>query len=229
MKQLRLLSIVWIIVYLALLSGCSKKGETYEADFNGWHAVYAGFAKAQSFTCRQRGTIRDVSIRVARLNEQTPEGPLQVEVRDQSLEKIYATGSIAKSRAGRRFQWVNVDLEHTEELETGTYILLFHSRQTTQVSPWVVNAIYDDLYPYGRRIGGDDDIFFDVGFTDGQRVLIGPPGDAKLDLPINSGSGPMPNPGQGTLRLSFSEPHTPDANQDPVGPVPVGTRVRSNR
>lgn len=63
-------------------------------------------------------------------------------------------------------------------------MLLFHARDNTNKSPWVINAIYEDVYPLGRHwYNHNEDFFFDIEFYDGKRLRVGPLGEGKMRTP----------------------------------------------
>ena len=181
-------------------------------DFNGWHWVYANIAHAQTFEATG-SRISSLKLRVAKLNDNKPSAPLEVEIRDPKFEIIYARGFIDAKVAQREFRWQQVELTHTSPLKTGgSYALLFHSRDNTNQSPWVVNAIYEDVYPPGRHgSNGHEDFFFAIDFKDGKSLRVGPDGEkTRMTTPISSGSaGGLPGDG-GPLTLQG------------FGPIPTG-------
>jgi hypothetical protein len=182
-------------------------GVRYEADFNGWDWVYGGIAHGQTFRALGR-EITSLHIRVAQLNDNRPKADLEVEIRDPDLKKVYARGFISSKVVDREFTWQKVQLKQLAPLQPqSTYIVFFHSQDTTNQGPWLVNQIYKDLYPDGTHPGDDHDHFFRMLFDDDALLHVGPALNAKA-VPINSG-----NPGgthyPGPLMLSG------------IGPVPA--------
>ncbi|MBI3923622.1 MAG: hypothetical protein HY318_19540 [Armatimonadetes bacterium] len=211
----------------ATVTTTPPRQQVYNADSTGWYWVYEGTGQAQYFLA-SAPMIESMTLRVAKLNDNTPEAPLEVEVRDEFLRDIYAHGTIAPTNASLEFQWIDVALNHVAKIEqSNTYILLLHSQQTSHRAPWIINAIYRDVYPHGRHLGNNDDLVFKFAFDTDHTLRVGP-AVAKAELPISSGSEggtSLSSP----LKLAFSEPHPPVANQDPVGPVPKGRYVGKDR
>ncbi len=201
-----------------------KSQEVYSSEFNGWYWIYEGVAHAQYFTAKGK-TLRDLRIRVAKLNDTQPAAALEVEIRDESLKKIYAHGTVALGEAHREFRWVSPELDHNAALEKGRrYVLLFHSQKSKHNGGWLVNATYQDLYPGGRQIGYAWDFFFYMSFANGKSVRVGPADNVKGIRPINSGYGggmPILKP----LALYFPAPADKIARKDPIGPLPEAKRV----
>jgi hypothetical protein len=203
------------------------EGGVYNADSRGWSSVYEGIAAGQYFLSAAP-KLTAIALRVARLNDNTPEAPLEVEVRDESLENIYAHGTIAPTNARLEFQWVDVALDHVARIEQSeTYILLMHSQKTTERAPWLVNRVYRDVYPQGRHLGYDDDFFFKIVFDAAHVLLVGPSVE-KPELPFGSGTATMVRVG-GPATLDFPVPRLAVADKDPVGPVPAGRYVGKDR
>ncbi len=161
----------------------------FAGDSNGWHWIYGGLAHGQTFQATGR-RIKSLHLRVARLNPTMPAAPLEVEIRDLTLKQVYARGVIPVEQAERDFAWREVQLKHRAPLtREQNYVLFFHSQDTTNRAPWLVNAIYQDLYPHGTHLGNKtEDFFFRLTFADGWPSRVGPPENAKGGTPINSGS-----------------------------------------
>ncbi len=210
------------------LSGEQPSEKRYIAESPGWYWVYQSIAQSQSFLA-VGSHIEKLDIRVAKLNANTPQAPLEVEVRDPSLKQVFAHGKISAGPATRDFQWRKVSLDFEAKLQPGRrYLLLFHSQDTNNKSPWLVNAIYRDVYPHGRRVGGKGDLFFSIHFSGGRRLHVGPNEDAKPTIPTNSGLG------GGAAYLAplalYGESALPKAaEKDPLGKVPRGERVGTDR
>lgn len=193
--------------------------QEYEASSQGWYWVYEGVAQAQSF--RAAGTEVDkLQLRIAQLNQQAPTGDLEVEIRDQTLKEVYLRGTIPAAEATRDFRWVTVRVEHAAALEKGTtYVLLLHSRSTARDCPWVVNAVYRDLYPEGRHLGYGDDLFFLVSYRNGETLRVGPSSNDHFVRPVNSGFAGGP-PMRQPLTLISPKVVPAVALKDPLGLVP---------
>jgi hypothetical protein len=161
----------------------------FEGDSSGWHWVYGGIAHGQTFQATGR-RIQSLRLRVARLNSRRPAAPLEVEIRDLTLRHVYARGIIPVEQAERTFAWRDVQLSHRAPLTRGqAYVLFFHSQDTANRAPWVVNAIYEDLYPQGTHLGyPTEDFFFRLTFADGWPIHVGPRGRSGAAVPISSGS-----------------------------------------
>lgn len=201
-------------------------GQNYEASSPGWYWVYEGVAQGQTF--RATGTDVDkLQLRVAQLNQQSPTGDLEVEIRDRTLKEIYLKGTIPASEATRDFRWLSVRVEHAVALEKGAiYVLLLHSRNTARHCPWVVNAIYRDLYPEGRHLGYGDDLFFQLSYRNGDTLRVGPSGNEHFVRPLNSGfAGGPPMRQPPTLLSPKVVPAV--ATKDPLGLVPSARIIGS--
>lgn len=198
--------------------------QNYEASSQGWYWVYEGVAQAQSF--KAAGTEVDkLQFRVAQLNQQVPTGDLEVEIRDRTLKAIYLRGTIPAAEATRDFRWLTVRVDHAVALEKGTtYVLLLHSRNTAQNCPWVVNAIYRDLYPEGRHLGYGDDLFFLLSYRTGGTVRVGPDSNDHFVRPTNSGFAGGPSMRQ-PLTLIAPKIVPTVAARDPSGPIPSARNV----
>jgi hypothetical protein len=185
----------------------------FEGRSNGWHWVYGGIAHGQTFQATGR-RIRSLRLRVARLNGQRPAAPLEVEIRDPALRRVYARGVIPAEQARRTFAWREVQLARRAPLAPGReYVLFFHSQDATNRAPWLVNAIYHDLYPHGHHLGyPTEDFFFGLTFADGRSLRVGPHGGTDAAVPVGSGS-PGGAPVAGPLALVG------------FGPVPPGKDV----
>ena len=169
---------------------------TIDAHGPGWHWVYGTIAHAQSFEATG-AEVTAVRLRVAQLNANRPAGPLEVEIRDPKLQTIFVRGTISPKVLGRDFRWQPVTITHTAPLTPGQkYALLMHSQDTRNTGPWVVNAIYQDVYPSGQQWAlAHEDFFFELEFKSARGVRVGPAGDnTSLATPINSGAdgGEMP-------------------------------------
>jgi hypothetical protein len=198
--------------------------QVFEGRSPGWYWVYEGVAQAQTFVAR--GTrVSGLALRVARLNRNVPDAPLEVEVRDRSLRRIYLHGTIRAEDSALDFRWLAPEVDHAAPLEEGkVYVLLLHSGDTSCVAPWVVNAIYEDLYPDGRHLGHADDLSFSVSFAGGRRVRVGPPWNTPFDRPINSG-GRGQTPVRRRLALYPLRSSPPADAADPLGAIPPGRKV----
>ena len=131
-----------------------------------------------------------LELRVARLNARQPAAALEVEVRDLALGQVYARGTIAPEQSQLQFAWREVQWQKCPVLTPGqSYMLLFHSQDTTNRVPWLVNAIYSDLYPDGGHPGKvPHDFFFRLKYADGRVLHVGPAQDTDNATPISSGS-----------------------------------------
>jgi hypothetical protein len=153
----------------------------------GWYWVYGSICHGQTFRATGR-KIESLELRVARLND-TPAAPLEVEIRDPRLKHLHARGRIITSEAQRSFAWRQVRWHNRSSLETGQeYILFFHSQKTSNSAPWIINAIYADLYPHGRHLGYEDDFFFRLSSDRGNPLHVGPDRETGESLPINIGA-----------------------------------------
>jgi hypothetical protein len=174
-----------IYVLLAL-----RRPSEFDAHFNGWHWVYSTIAHAQTFEATG-ACVKSLKLRVAQLSSQRPTAPLDVEIRDPKLETIYVRGAIDPGVLERDFRWQKVTLKHVAPLKFGeTYVLVFHSRANKNTSPWAVNAIYRDIYPFGRHwYTHHEDFFFHLDYHEGTSVRVGPKGDdTPMKTPISSGA-----------------------------------------
>lgn len=186
-----------------------QQPHVYTADFNGWNWVYSNIAHGQSF--ETPGTrIKSLKLRVAQLSERRPTAPLEVEIRDRSLGTIYLQGLIGSEVLQRDFTWQAVQIQKVAPLQAkGNYVLLFHSRDNNNRSPWAINAIYDNLYPHGHDLCTDhQDFFFQIDFDDAKTLRVGPEGEnCTARTPISSGAeggfvedgGPLRLQGHGPL------------------------------
>lgn len=197
----------------------TSAGQSHEASSHGWYWVYEGAAQGQTF--RATGTEVDkLQLRVAQLNEQSPTGDLEVEIRDRTLKEVYLKGTISATEARRDFRWLSVRVDHAAALEKGAnYVLLLHSRNTARHCPWVVNAIYGDLYPEGRHLGYGDDLYFLVSYRNGETLRVGPSGNEHFVRPLNSGFAGGP-PMRQPLTLLSPKVVPAVAAKDPLGLVP---------
>lgn len=167
-----------------------RRQSEFDADSDGWHWVYSRIAHAQTFEATG-ATVKSVKLRVAQLSANRPTAPLEVEIRDAKLETIYLRGAIDPGVLERDFRWRPVGLKHVAPLQFGeTYVLVFHSRGNKNTSPWAINAIYRDVYPYGRHwYTHTEDFFFHIEYWEGTSVRVGPRGDfTLLKTPISSGA-----------------------------------------
>ncbi|HYT95192.1 MAG TPA: hypothetical protein VEL76_41125 [Gemmataceae bacterium] len=164
--------------------------EEIEAHSNGWHWVYSSIVHAQTFEATAV-TIKSLQLRVAQLNANRPAAPLEVEVRDPSFKTIYVRGIIDPEVLQREFRWQPVVLKHVAPLKPrGKYVLLFHSRDSKNTGPWVVNAIYQDVYPQGHHwYTPHEDFFFAIKYQGGKSLRVGPKGEeTTARVPISSGA-----------------------------------------
>jgi hypothetical protein len=159
----------------------------FEGKSAGWSWIYGSIAHGQTFQSVGQ-KIQSMQLRVARLNETPPAGPLSVEIRDLTLKHTYARGEIAIHQAQRKFVWREVKWDDLAPLvPEQSYVLLFHSQATTNEAPWLVNEIYADLYPNGRHLGYEFDFFLRLFFTNGRTIDVGPDSETVEATPINSG------------------------------------------
>jgi hypothetical protein len=175
----------------------------FEAHSNGWHWVYGDMAQGQTFKA-SGATIRELKVRVARMNRNQPAGDMNIEIRSTDLKKVYLRGSIPAANSTVEFQWHKVKLDHVGDMKEGEeYWLIFHSRGTVGKACWAVNAAYKDVYPHGRFCQhAHEDLFFDMEFTNRRNLRVGPDGENTVQkLPINSGNegGTPANGGRLTL------------------------------
>lgn len=161
----------------------------YEGHSAGWHWIYGSIAHGQTFRATGR-TMETLRLRVARLNSSRPAAPLEVEIRDPTMRTVYARGLIETTEAEREFAWRKVRWRHRAALTPEqNYVLFFHSQDTSNKAPWVVNAIYKNLYPDGTHLGyPTEDFFFHLTFTVGRSIQVGPGEKSDLSVPISSGS-----------------------------------------
>ncbi|HWG47170.1 MAG TPA: hypothetical protein VN688_30680 [Gemmataceae bacterium] len=162
----------------------------YTGHSAGWHWIYGSIAHGQTFRAVER-TMESLELRVARLNTVCPAAPLEVEIRDPAMKTVYARGSIEAKRTKRQFAWRKVDWQHRAALTPGQmYVMFFHSQDTSNKAPWVVNAIYKNLYPEGTHLGySTEDFFFRLTFAGGRSIHVGPGEKTDLAVPISSGAG----------------------------------------
>ncbi|MCI0640419.1 MAG: hypothetical protein L0Y70_15210 [Gemmataceae bacterium] len=184
----------------------------YDAHFNGWHWVYSIIAHAQTFEATG-SKVKSLKLRVAQLNDQRPLAPLEIEIRDAKFETIFLRGTIDAAVLTREFAWQPVKLNHVAPLQPKeSYVLLFHSRDNSNKSPWVINAIYESVYPFGHHwYTHHEDFFFGIEYHDGKALRVGPKTDeTAFKQPINSGAegGPVENGGPLVLQT--------------YGPIPQG-------
>ena len=159
----------------------------FDGDSAGWYWISGSLCDGQSF--RANGEkIESVELRVARLNS-APTADLEVEIRDTALTNVRARGRISTKQADPTFAWRKVDLQQRGTLKPGQeYYLIFHSQHTSSKAPWIVNAIYRDIYPDGEHVGYKDDFFFRLTYADGTFLHVGPGRETRGTLPINSGA-----------------------------------------
>jgi hypothetical protein len=190
-----------------------------------WYWVYEGLAQGQSFVAT--GTdVETLRLRVAQLNDATPEAPLEVEIRSPNLRVVYVCGSIRPDEPGREFRWIAARLDHRSTLEKGKpYVLLLHSKATRHNTPWLINAVFKDLYPSGRHLGYADDLFFSLSFSSGAELHVGPATTEQATLPTNSGrKGGVPMLTAPALQFGGrSRPAI--ATHDPLGPIPSAYKI----
>ena len=183
----------------------------YDAHSNGWHWVYNSILHAQTFEATG-SSVEVLRLRVAQLNANRPAAPLEVEIRDQKLETIYVRGTIDPGVLTREFAWQRVMLRHIAPLQPKErYVLVFHSQDSKNTGPWLVNAVYQDVYPGGHHwYTRTEDFFFAIDYADGRGLRVGPRTDeTALKTPISSGSAGG-TVGDGPLQLQS------------FGPVPQG-------
>jgi hypothetical protein len=161
----------------------------YEDHSAGWHWIYGSIAHGQTFRATGQ-TMETLRLRVARLNSSRPAAPLEVEIRDPTMRTVYARGLIETTEAKRAFAWRKVRWRHRAALTPEQdYVLFFHSQDTSNKAPWVVNAIYKNLYPDGTHLGyPTEDFFFHLTFTGGRSIQVGPGEKSDLSVPVSSGS-----------------------------------------
>src|SRR5205814_2152820 len=96
----------------------------FEGHSNGWHWVYQDLAQGQTFK-PAGSSIRQLRLRVARMNKNKPAGALEVEIRDSQLKKIYLRGQIPAADSTVEFKWHTVKLDHVADLKEGEeYVLI---------------------------------------------------------------------------------------------------------
>jgi hypothetical protein len=96
--------------------------------------------------------------------------------------------------------------------------MFFHSQDTSNKAPWVVNEIYTKLYPDGTHLGYQSDFFFRLTFDGGRSIHVGPDDKTDLAIPISSGSsggakvaGPLNLVGFGPVPAGKDAPSDPQA------------------
>lgn len=167
-------------------------GDRYPAESNGWYMVGQGMAHAQSFKATGT-TVLSLHVRVALPGGPEQAAPLDVDIRDATMERIFARGAIDPAHANPKHAWQMVSLTHRAPLTAGTtYRIVFHSRQTEKA--WNINAVYKPVYPHGEHVGHPlkDSLFFRLGFKDGKSIHVGPALDAAPVQPINGGAKKVP-------------------------------------
>ena len=163
-------------------------------------------------------------LRPAQLNAARPAAELHVEIRDPSLRTLYAQGRIGTEPLDREFRWLPVDFSYRAPLTAGVgYVLLLSSAGTEHTAPWIINAVYQDVYPDGRHLGYADDLFFRMTF-EVEELWVGPGANADLVVPFNSGMKAAPRK-NGAVALSARFPAVREAAKDPVGPLPRADKV----
>lgn len=182
-------------------TGSTRKDATpstykvYDSHFNGWQWVSSKFApKTQGFKATG-SNILSLKLRVASINDFHPRAPLMVEIWDSSsstdaVTSRYLQGRIDPSVLSKNFRWQKVVIENSRPLKIGAnYVLIFSSPNDTETrSRWLVNASYKDTYPDGHGCYSNEDFFFDIGFSDGYSIRVGPSAEGgPMDIPINSG------------------------------------------
>jgi hypothetical protein len=193
----------------------------YESHSAGWHWIYGSIAHGQTFRATGR-TMETMRLRVARLNSSRPTAPLEIEIRDPTMRTVYARGLIEATEAEREFTWRKVRWRHRAALTPEqNYVLFFHSQDTSNKAPWVVNAIYKNLYPDGTHLGyTTEDFFFHLTFSGGRSIHVGPGEKSDLSVPISSGSsggtkavGPLVLVGFGPLPPGEDAPADPRVSE----------------
>jgi len=177
-------------------SGGPATQQIFPGEADGWHWVGGCVGAAQTFTANG-SVVTGLSLRVAQLNEVKPTGSLRVEIRDTTLSKIYALGYIDPAFVLRDFYWLPVQLKYVYPLQPGKiYALVFTANDSRGDGTWLVNAIYQDIYPYGRPANApDEEFFFNMNFDNGSSILVGPKGNnSKKRKPVNSGAASGLNP-----------------------------------
>jgi hypothetical protein len=189
----------------------------FEGESAGWSWVYGSIAHGQTF--RAAGAdVRSLRLRVARLNAAVPAAPLEVEIRDPTLKATYARGLIPAAEAGRNFAWRAVRWRHRAPLTSGRrYVLFFHSQDTSNRAPWLVNEMYADLYPDGEHLGYGYDFFFRLEFGNGRAIHVGPAKEAGPAAPCGSG-GSGGTAQKGPLTLAGFGPVPPGKDVAKSGP-----------
>ncbi len=192
----------------------------FEGESAGWSWVYGSIAHGQTFRSLGRD-VRSLRLRVARLNATVPAAPLEVEIRDPALKRTYARGVIPVAGAGRAFAWRAVRWRHRAPLTPGgRYVLFFHSQDTRNRAPWLVNEIDSDLYPDGEHLGYGHDFFFRLEFGDGRSVHVGPAAAAGPTLPFGGGRGGTEQKGPLTLVGFGAVPPGKDVASPPASATP---------
>jgi hypothetical protein len=202
-----------------------SKSQIFRNSSPSWYWVYEGVAQGESFVAS--GTqVEALRLRVAQLNDASPEAPLEVEIRSPNLRATYVRGSIRPDEAAREFHWAAAQLDHCAPLEKGKpYVLLMHSKTTRHNAPWLINAVFKHVYPSGRHLGYADDLFFSLSFSSGTDLHVGPATTEEPCLPTNSGrKGGVSVPTAPTLQHG-GRTRPAIAASDPLGPIPSAYRV----
>ena len=212
---------------IASVNAQPLKSQIFRDSSPSWYWVYEGVAQGQSFVAT--GTaVETLHLRVAQLNDASPEAALEVKVRSPDLRALYVCGTIPPDEAAREFRWAAARLDHRGPLEKGkSYVLLMHSKETRHNAPWLVNAVFKDLYPSGRHLGYADDLYFFLSFSSGAELHVGPSTTAAPCVPTNSGrKGGMPMPTAPTLGFGGrSRPAI--AAHDPLGRIPEAHKINA--
>ena len=189
-------SIVAWASLLSLLVPCLASAAEPAApadEWTQWHWVYQGIAHAQPFVAS--GTeIKSLSVRVARfLPERAPSSPLVVEVRDPSLQRVLAKGTVAPSQAQKSFRWVEVVLPaagRAAKLEKDKpYLVIFRSPDTLNEAPWILAEKEPLGLPKDPRDFAARHFACAVQFKDGPEVRFGPAAGAPASTPSGTRTG----------------------------------------
>jgi hypothetical protein len=219
---IRTILIAALIVVLTSFNKChsEKEKQLFATNSSGWYWVYEGIAHGQYFKANSI-ILKSIAVHVAKLNKNNPEGNLIAEIRDKSLKNIYAHGTISPVKSSCEFKWIEFALDHNAKIKKDTtYILLFYSKETKHNAPWILNATYKDIYPNGRHLAYDDDLFFKIEYVDGNALQVGPT-NSDSNIPYNSGD----NGGslvELPIKINYPTPHSKIADNDPIGIIPEG-------
>jgi hypothetical protein len=183
------LSMLALVAWLA--PAVSLAQDAPSTDWLTWHWVYQGVAHAQPFDAT--GTeVKGVMLRVARLTDTLPAAPLIVEVRDRSLSRVFASGSIDPKVTDLTFRWVPVvmDAEKTQLSRGHGYYLVFRSAGSANTAPWIICA--QDGAAGKKQLATTDvknrQFASIVLFKDSPEVHFGPPLEAPASTPKDSGT-----------------------------------------